>query len=159
MYWSGGIMLWNSCNGLVGKNAVVLTICIALVAAIAISALYRPPRSNSLNSLLPRMDDLDVMATASSPNGVLIITVYNRFDSPAQLMAIAFNGSELSPDNMAVAGSLVANANGTYSLPTGTRGTLTVANAYLGGPKSGVLYTVDVVTVPGYSHFASFTWP
>jgi hypothetical protein len=113
-----------------------------------------------LGTRLPYTEDLAVKA-AASPSGYLTITVSNRFTSPALIIAVTFNGSEvpMPPSNITATGGFTTNANGTYSLPVGASGDFVIVKSELGEVGSGSTYSVDVITVLGNSWPATFTWP
>jgi hypothetical protein len=138
------------------RRAVMFAIAIVVVFIAA--ALY-PNTNPGEQHLFPRTEDLAVKA-AASPSGYLTITVSNRFTSPALIIEVTFNGSEVPvpPANITATGGFTTNANGTYSLPVGASGDFVIARAALGEVSSGTTYAVDVITVAGNSWLAYVTW-
>lgn len=91
-------------------------------------------------------------------NDSLVISIGNMGASQITVTQVVFNGSPLTSSNIVPGGPFTTSGN-SFNLASGTTGTLGVAAASLGNPKSGVTYTFTVITAAGNSYSSTITWP
>jgi hypothetical protein len=91
--------------------------------------------------------------------GALLVSVTNDGPSSANVTSVLFNQTVLSPGIMTIGGSFTKNPDGSYLLPRGLKGTISVPKDNLGPVSSGTTYDVTLVTSLGDSYPSSVNWP
>jgi FtsZ-binding cell division protein ZapB len=91
-------------------------------------------------------------------NDSLVISIGNMGASQITVTQVVFNGSPVASSNIAPGGPFTTSGN-SFNLASGATGTLSIAAANLGNPKSGVTYSVTVISAAGNSYPSAITWP
>jgi hypothetical protein len=140
------------------KKLLLAAAVIVAVVALAAFAEYIS-WAGELTSPLQHLESLDVRSSTVPVTGALLISVTNDGPASANVTSVLFNQTILSPGSMTMGGSFTKNPDGSYLLPRGLKGTMSVPREDLGPLKSGETYDVTIVTSMGNSYPSNVSWP
>jgi hypothetical protein len=138
----------------------VLIVAVISVAVVAFAAFEEYESwGGQLISPLQHLESLDVKSSAVPQSGALLISVTNDGPSSTNITSVLFNQTFLSPGSLTMGGSFTKNPDGSYLLPRGLKGTISIPKEDLGPVSSGTTYDVTIVTSMGDSYPSSVSWP
>jgi hypothetical protein len=137
----------------------VLIVAVISVAVVAFAAFEEYESwGGQLISPLQHLESLDVKSSAVPQIGALLISVTNDGPSSTNITSVLFNQTFLSPGSLTMGGSFTKNPDGSYLLPRGLKGTISIPKEDLGPVSSGTTYDVTIVTSMGDSYPSSVSW-
>ena len=138
----------------------MLIVAVISVAVVAFAAFEEYESwGGQLISPLQHLESLDVKSSAVPQIGALLISVTNDGPSSTNITSVLFNQTFLSPGSLTMGGSFTKNPDGSYLLPRGLKGTISIPKEDLGPVSSGTTYDVTIVTSMGDSYPSSVSWP
>jgi hypothetical protein len=138
----------------------VLIVAVISVAVVALAAFEEYESwAGQLISPLQHLESLDVRSSAVPVTGALLISVTNDGPSGTSVTSVLFNETILPAGSLTVGGSFTKNPDGSYLLPRGLKGTISVPREDLGPLKPGTTYGVTIVTSMGDSYPSNVIWP